>query len=132
VAILEIFSNLMSTHRLFVTLLSYVYLKYSDTSDEFSALLDQLAKLYAVVYCARVRLMKYTLALTVSGNALASASAGGSETFTNLITESYRTFTMGVLHSESNVESDAYNIGSIWDNCVATAIAKRNNRGGED
>ena len=132
VAILEIFSNLMSTHRLFVTLLSYVYLKYSDTSDEFSALLDQLAKIYAVVYCARVRLMKYTLALTVSGNALASASVGTSETFTNIITESYRTFTMGVLHSESNVESDAYNIGSIWDNCVATAIAKRNNRGGED
>ena len=130
-AILEIFSNLMVSHKLFVTLLSYVYLKYSDTSDEFSEFLDQLAKLYAVVYCARVRLMKYTLALTVSGNALASASVGESETFTNIITESYRTYTMGVLHSEFNVESDAYNLGSIWDGCVLAAIAKRNARGGE-
>lgn len=130
-AILEIFSNFMSTHRFFVTLLSYVYLKYSDTSDEFRELLDQLSKLYAVIYCARVRLMKYTLALTVSGNALASASVGASDTFTNIITESYRTFAIGVLHSESNIESDAYNIGAIWDECIASAIAKRKNIGGE-
>lgn len=131
VALLEICVNLVASHKFFVTLLSYVYLKYSDTSDEFTRLLDQFSKLYAVLYSARARLMKYTLALTVSGNALASASVGHSETLDNTITGSYKIFTIGVLHSESNLESEAYNIGAIWDGCIAKAITKRNNRGGE-
>lgn len=130
VALLEICSNLISSHKYFITLLSYVYLKYKDTSDEFTVLLDQFAKLYAVLYSARARLMKYTLALTASGNALASVSVGNSETLDNVITESYRIFAIGVLHSESNLESEAYNLGAIWDKCITTAIATRNNKGG--
>ena len=130
VALLEICINIVASQKFFVTLLSYVYIKYRDTSDEFTALLDQFSKLYAVLYSARARLMKYTLALTVSGNALASASVGNSDTLDNVITESYRIFAIGVLHSESNLESEAYNLGAIWDKCVATAIAKRNSKGG--